>query len=292
MAEAIHLLTWNLGYAGLGAETDFLIEGGKRLRIEDSTLPRRWMNGIADFLASRTEDVLMLQEVARASWANHRTDVFGALRTRLPDRARAYAHEVRLPVPFGYGNEMGCAMFSASGLGGTQAMERLPGHGRSFVRQYPALILRFDHQGAPFTLIDAHLSAFDAGARLRARQLERLLRIGAAEFAAGRHVVIGADFNYELCSPPRPHTTDLKLMAWLHPFPDGALPEGWRLAFDPAVPTFRSGNKPYVPGENYAGVIDGFIVSPNLEVLTVEGIDLAFAASDHNPVSLTVRART
>jgi endonuclease/exonuclease/phosphatase family metal-dependent hydrolase len=143
----------------------------------------------------------------------------------------------------------------------------------------------------PFTLIDAHLSAFDAGARLRARQLAELLRLASAEYADGRHVVIGADFNYELCPSPRPHTTDPNHMAWLHPFPWQALPAGWRIAADPATPTFRSADKPYARGENYAGIIDGFIASPNVEILGVAGIDLDFAWSDHNPVALTVRAR-
>jgi exonuclease III len=34
-------------------------------------------------------------------------------------------------------------------------------------------------------------------------------------------------------------------------------------------------------------VIDGFIVSPNVEVLSVQTIDLDFKNSDHNPVKLT-----
>ena len=36
-------------------------------------------------------------------------------------------------------------------------------------------------------------------------------------------------------------------------------------------------------------MIDGFIVSDNLEVSSVETMDLGFANSDHNPVLLRVR---
>lgn len=284
------VLTWNLGYSGLGAEAEFVADGGKRLRVANRDLPGRWKAMISQFLASRTEDALLLQEVARPSWANHRTDLFSDLCGHFPGRPHRYAHEVRLPLPFGCGNEIGCVTFSSHRLGGRFETKRLPGHGRDYVRQYPALLLRFDHAGAAITLVNAHLSAFDDGARLRARQLAALLAIGAAECAAGRHVVIGADFNYELAPPPRPHTTDMKHMAWLHSFPPRALPDGWRIACDPAVPTFRSADKPYRAGENYCGVIDGFIVSPGLEVVKVAGFDLDFAASDHNPVALTVRA--
>jgi endonuclease/exonuclease/phosphatase family metal-dependent hydrolase len=285
------ILTWNLGYAGLGAQAEFLADGGSRLRIESAKYPRRWSRGITEFVASRAEAALLLQEAAKPSWINHGCDLWSALRQALPGHRHTYAHEVRVPLPFGAGSETGCATFFDPQLKATHQRERLPGHGRSFFRQYPVLLLRFELAGAPFTIINAHLSAFDAGARLRSRQLVKLLLIAGAEFAAGRHVVIGADFNYELAFPPRPNTTDPKHMKWLHPFPRDALGTGWRIAADAGVPTFRSADKPYVRGENYAGIIDGFIVSPNVEVLNVATIDLGFACSDHNPVTLTVSTR-
>jgi endonuclease/exonuclease/phosphatase family metal-dependent hydrolase len=286
----LQILTWNLGYAGLGREAEFLADGGSRLRVACPDHPRRWARGIADFIASRAEDVLLLQEAAKPSWINHGNDLLGALRRVPSGRTEVYAHEVRIPLPFGAGSETGCAIFCAPQLEPAQQVARLPGHGRNFFRQYPVLLLRFDSEGASFTIINAHLSAFDAGARLRSRQLRELLRIAGAEYATGRHVVIGADFNYELAPPPRPHTTDPKHMEWLHRFPPEALGAGWRIAVDTGVPTFRSADKPYVRGENYAGIIDGFIVSPNVHVLSVAAIDLGFACSDHNPVTLTVSA--
>ena len=41
---------------------------------------------------------------------------------------------------------------------------------------------------------------------------------------------------------------------------------------------------PYEKGVSYSAVIDGFIVSDNVEVTYVENIDLEFLYSDHNPV--------
>lgn len=37
--------------------------------------------------------------------------------------------------------------------------------------------------------------------------------------------------------------------------------------------------------------IDGFIVSPNVEVTSVETLDAGFAYSDHNPVKLQVKLK-
>ena len=52
-------------------------------------------------------------------------------------------------------------------------------------------------------------------------------------------------------------------------------------------------NQPYDPADENTQyfVIDGFIVSPNVEVEHVETIDLAFANTDHNPVQLVVRLK-
>jgi hypothetical protein len=51
------------------------------------------------------------------------------------------------------------------------------------------------------------------------------------------------------------------------------------------VPSIRSNGTPYKQGENFVAVIDGFLVSANVEIRTVTGHDLAFRNSDHNPVS-------
>jgi hypothetical protein len=88
-----------------------------------------------------------------------------------------------------------------------------------------------------------------------------------------------------------PHTTDERFLFWLFPFPQDALPEGWRIAADATIPSVRTNHQPYVPGENYVTTIDGYIVSPNVDVVDVHGYDLGFEHTDHQPVSLRVQAR-
>ena len=60
---------------------------------------------------------------------------------------------------------------------------------------------------------------------------------------------------------------------------------------DPTRPTNRTLEQPYRAGVNYTSVIDGLLVSPNVEVLGVETVDLEFAHSDHNPVRARLRQR-
>lgn len=70
-----------------------------------------------------------------------------------------------------------------------------------------------------------------------------------------------------------------------------ALPEGWDYLYDDTTPTCRLLNQPYDPESDLTQyyVIDGFIVSPNLQVLSVETLDESFTYSDHNPVLLQVK---
>ena len=51
------------------------------------------------------------------------------------------------------------------------------------------------------------------------------------------------------------------------------------------VPTCRAAEIPYEKGVNFVTVVDGFLVSANVEA-TAENIDTDFAYSDHNPVLL------
>ena len=60
---------------------------------------------------------------------------------------------------------------------------------------------------------------------------------------------------------------------------------------DSNVPTCRSLDQPYegADKENFQYyVIDGFIVSSNLEVKRLETLDEGFVSTDHNPVLLEV----
>ena len=66
---------------------------------------------------------------------------------------------------------------------------------------------------------------------------------------------------------------------------------GWQFLMDASVPSCRSLDQPYA-GADREGfqyyLIDGFIVSGNVTVQSLENLDLDFACSDHNPVLMQV----
>ncbi len=88
-----------------------------------------------------------------------------------------------------------------------------------------------------------------------------------------------------------PSTTSAENLAWLQSIPEDWTPEGWTWAIDPSVPTVRTNDQPYRPGENHRTVIDGFLLSPNIRLDEVKGIELGFAHSDHQPVVARISIR-
>lgn len=288
--DRISLLTWNLGYAGLGADMDFVADGGTRYFPRSHAVVQNNLRGIVDTLAGIDADVALLQEVARASPLNHGVDVLDGVASRFEGYASIFDPEVKtrlLPPPLRIAH--GTATYSRLDVASadkriiTLDNERMGG---LLVREYRMLIARLPIAGSAreWVIVNVHLAAFDKGALIRLRQLADVVAFAEQEFARGNAVIVGGDWNMEFQTDHFAHKTAAKDRFWLHDFPFGDLPRGWTVAFDPSVPSVRTVHKPYVAGENYVTVVDGFIVSPNVEVGEVRATDMAFLHSDHQPV--------
>ncbi len=62
-------------------------------------------------------------------------------------------------------------------------------------RLYHMHIVRVPFAAGEWTIINIHLSAFDEGANVRQAQLRAVLDYAQIEYAKGRHVIIGGDWN-------------------------------------------------------------------------------------------------
>ena len=166
-------------------------------------------------------------------------------------------------------------------------------HRGALKKYYGGLLTRLPIEGreTAWVVINIHLSAFDRDPAQKARQLDALFAQAGVWAAAGDAVVIGGDWNMQIDPAAFPHDPALRDPQWTYDFPRDRIPEGWQVATDPAVPTVRSMQQPWRRGENHLMVIDGFVVSPNVEVLSVTGRDLDFAHTDHHPVTLRARLR-
>ena len=156
-------------------------------------------------------------------------------------------------------------------------------------RNYRMLVSRFslqdDLSGSELFVLNIHLAAFDNG-ETRVKQLESVFEFAKKLHEKGHFVVIGGDWNMRLVQTEFPHETDEEFLFWLRDLPADKVPVGWSIAADASIPSVRTVHKSYVKGENYVAVVDGFIVSPNVEIISIENVDLGFENSDHHPVKL------
>lgn len=282
------VVTWNIGFAALGEKADLFIDGGQNLRA----LPRKDIalaaDAIADRLAGFQPDIVLLQEDARISFLTRGVKVHDVIAQRLSGYARCFWADFRtLGVPEPLKFDHGVSTFSkvkpseASAL--TTPQDPLYYYG--FLKKYYGGIVQkyaCDGQG-DWVVINIHLSAFDDAARQN--QLAALFDYARAEFQAGNHVVIGGDWNMRLSPKEFAHDGQYKDAHTIFDLPKDALPKGWRVAMDDSSATLRSMNKPYVKGRNYTSVVDGFVVSPNVQVKAVKTHDLGFEHTDHHPVT-------
>ena len=273
----------------MGAESDFIYDLGEQRRPLSGDLVEQNLSAITAQLSTIDSDVFLIQEAARPSWITYGREVLNPIADTLEGYEWSFGPDVDtrgLPGPLHV--QVGNASFSRIDL---SSFERrgLPleptfefGVFRKGYRMHIARI-GTEYQ---WVIINIHLSTFDSeDDDVRGAQVAALLQFAEAEYALGNRVVIGGDWNLRLTDTDFPDTSDERFLFWVRDFPQDKLPEGWKWAIDETTPPVRGAYQPYVAGENFTLVIDGFLVSPNVRVYDVDTLDLQFRHTDHHPVS-------
>ncbi|MBR6209438.1 MAG: endonuclease [Oscillospiraceae bacterium] len=296
--QSVSVLNWNIGYGALGAEADFFMDGGKSVRGKDLPTVTKYLNDIWNTVHLREEpyDFVLYQEVdqdaARScglderillspsgTWSyapNYETAFvpypmppLGRVHSGLMTDTSSYQIEealrVALPCPFSW-----------------------PLRTVNLKRCLLVTYLPIEGSDKKLSLVNLHLEAYSSedGRDAQMRQLSRFLE---SEYQKGNYVIAGGDFNQVF-----PDTTERYPITTAELWEPGVLslndlPEGFRFVWDAETPSCRLLNAPYDPKTTQHYVIDGFILSPNVVLESVETLDQGFASSDHNPVELHVR---
>lgn len=156
--------------------------------------------------------------------------------------------------------------------------------------------------GKEFVLINSHMSAYDEGGTIRQQQLAMLNAVLAQERDKGNYVIVGGDFNHDLlnidakiaANEPLPEWYECNQLRpdWVFTLTDDNLTEGYRFAAADNSATCRSTDMPYEKGQNFTAVLDGFIVSDNIDVVMNHNIgEHDFMYSDHNPAVMQFKLK-
>ena len=300
------ILSWNIGFGAYEEDFGFFMDGGTESRAWSKERLEKNLDAIGETAAAQDADLMLLQEVDFDSDRSYHVDealklrTFDGLDVSTDSVFAVNYHSAYLfyPItqPHGASNS---GLLTTSKLGIRSAVRRsLP------VETGVTKLLDLDRcysvskipvsNGKALCLYNLHLSAYTSDGKIADEQLELLLCDMQAEYEAGNYVIGGGDFNKDLleggseayfgvstedytwAQPLRfdlLEKTDIRLIA----------PQGK----DGAVPTVRNADGPYHDGQLVLSV-DGFLVSPNVEVTDSEVVSTGFAYSDHNPICMSV----
>lgn len=300
MKDTLTLVTWNIGYGGLGKEMDFFYEDGEKVRPERD-LYDRYMEGITGWLHQHDEDadIFLFQEVDERAKRSYNDDQVERIRNSLPGSHVLFTPNYRVRfVPLPFFHPMGHVR-SGLVLAGRicpQAARRYafpPDEAwptRLFMLQRCFLLAEMTVNNERLTIINTHHSAFDETGEAKSIQLEMLRKEALDAWQSGSYVIAGGDWNQNPPDFQQDRITSGDAVKTIQPLISAELmPEGWKWIYDPARPTNRDVNKPYIRGGTRTTLIDFFLVSPNVEVLEVKTIPVAFEFTDHQPVYMKVR---
>jgi endonuclease/exonuclease/phosphatase family metal-dependent hydrolase len=300
--DSIEISTWNIGYAGLGASEDFFMDDGTNSRPKEKRIVEEYLKGILETLENFDTDITMLQEVdihSKRSYYLNQLDELSAIKQ---DEAYSFAknYDVKfVPVPFPPLGSVrsGIATFSEYDIEDSTryAFEGNYAWPKSTVmldRCYMVSTVPLAGTDQKLVLVNAHFSAYDDGS-LRASQLGAIKEFMLKAYEENNYVIIGGDWNQTFEFIDTDAFPIYKEGAFYLPsiIENEWLPDGWQWAIDEKIPTYRLLNSEYVEGETQVGIIDGFLVSPNVEIKNIETLDLKFKNSDHNPVIATFRLK-
>jgi len=288
------VLSWNIGYAGLGADADFFYDGGRMARPEKTEYQKYW-SGIQQLISTYDSlDFILLQEVDISAKRSYRINQFYRICDLLPNHTAAFAKNYAVsyvPVPLfnPLGKvESGLAMFSQYQPEST-ALEVFP-----LNYAWPKSLFMPDRcfmhsiipisSGKKLHIINTHNSAFDDGS-LRNAQLNILFDHMKTLYGAGDYVVVGGDWNV---NPPG-YENHLFLsgdMAFMLDFSSPIFEENpdWLIYFDPQFPTNRDVSAAYQKGHSPTTIMDFYVCSPNISVLEIKTQYDEFRNADHQGV--------
>lgn len=303
-SKSITILTWNIGYGGLGKNADFFMDGGVSSKPHSIDEVKENLDGIISILRELEANIMVLQEVDKESSRSFKISQLEILKNAVSGFESFYAPNFRVFfVPSPLSDPIGkvdSGLLTISDITSKTAPERvsLPNSSslidRLFNLKRCMLVSRYRIQRSKrdFLVVNIHLSAYE-NEKVKADQLDFVKKFIVNEYNKGNSVVVGGDWNHILPGITKEtfgkYTTGESYLAWAAKMPGNWMPNGWKWAFSKEIPTVRNNEKSYVPGENFTTIVDGFLVSPDLDVESVFTVSTGFEYSDHQPVVMTIK---
>jgi len=301
----LSIFDWNIGYGGLDAGSDFVLDGGTQSLPESLFQVEENIRGIADLVDAQKADFYFFQEVDLYSKRSYRMDQAEILSSLKLNHDSRFALNFKVFfIPYPLRHPIGRVKSGLLNLSRFKVSEsrrhQLPGSyswpTRLFMLRRCINVSKYETAipGQSLYLANVHLSAYDDGG-MRKEQLAYIREWMMALYTEGNYVVLGGDWNSLFPEVGfddfAPYTTTVEDLYWIQRIPENWTPEKWRWGWDPEIPSCRTLEQPYAPDENFRTIIDGYLVSPNVRIERVRTLDENFTYSDHNPVKIDFKLK-
>ena len=325
--------TYNIGFGAYSQDFSFFmdkgyLENGKKVKGKQSKAKNKETvinntNGVIDTIKAFNPDFMFFQEVDTKSNRSKKVNQYNLMNIAFEEYSNVYANNFHSPFlmypifkPHGTVNS-GITTYSKYKIDEsirksftvtTAMFSKLFDLDRCFNANF----IPINGSDKYLVLINLHMSAFDKGGVIRAEQMKELNSFMNEMVDQGNYVVAGGDFNHDLLTnnPNFDYTLDNLPFKdqFKQPTPDWLsflfdennempIDSKFRIVASDNIPSCRTTDIDYRPGYTYQCVVDGFIVSSNIEVIDHKNIETeingikGYAFSDHQPATMTFKLK-
>jgi len=300
VGDSLTVMSWNIGYGALGDNADFFMDGGSSVKTADEERVLSNMAGITGELKMFNPDVLFIQEADRDSSRSERINEYALIQNAFKGYNSSFANNFNVsflpyPIPPIGKVDSGLATFCAYPVSSSERIQlpipfSWPVRMANLKRCLLVSRVKIENSDKQLVLVNLHLEAYDDGEG-KVAQTKMLAEILNEEANKGNYVIAGGDFN-QIFSTADTSAYPAQEGKWAAGEINVSEIQGeWQFLMDSSVPSCRSLDQPYENADRDTFqyyLIDGFIVSGNIEVSLCENQDLGFEVSDHNPVLLKI----
>ena len=301
VGDELTVVTWNVGCGTLGDNADFFMDYGEMVYTADKDRVKQNLSGITGTLTGIDPDIMLLQETDINASRSYHTDETEVIASAFPGFDHTFAYNFKVDIvpypipPIGH-VESGIMTLARYDITSAERISlpcpfKWPIRVANLKRCVTVNRIPIENSDKELVIVNLHLEAYDSGEG-KIAQTKMLADILKAEAQAGNYVIAAGDFNQTFSGtdvsayPEYPGKWHCGLID------ESAFGDSFIFLQDPSAPTCRSLDQPYATAADKEHfqfyVIDGFIVSDNLEVLSVETLDCQFENTDHNPVVIKV----
>lgn len=295
------IVTQNMGFGAYTADFTFFMDGGKESRAKSADSVKWCFEQGMSLVNTYQPDFVLIQEVDLKSTRTFKINQKELIDNYFEDYDSNFAVNydspyLMYPLSCPHGKSYSSIVTYAN-VKMTEAIRRQLPISTSLSklldldRCYSKTKIMVEN-GKELILYNVHLSAYGRSEEVREGQMRMLLGDMSEECNKGNYVICGGDFNHDFLGDSVKTINgdqDTSSFEWAYPFPIEMLDEYTGIIRAEAyndgliLPTCRNCDIPYVEG-NFTIIVDGFLISDNIDITYLENVQTGFSYSDHGPV--------